>query len=77
MQKSFMIAVLLNMFVTPASAAEFYVAQNPKTKKCTVVETKPDGETSVMVGTTSYATKDEARAAKKAASECGVKGSAN
>jgi hypothetical protein len=70
MQKYVIIAALLSMLVTPALAAEFYVAQDPSTKKCTVVEEKPDGKTSIMIGTASYATKKEARDAKKAAAEC-------
>jgi pyrroline-5-carboxylate reductase len=54
----------------PSGAAEFYVAQNPTTKKCKVVKAMPDGQTKIMVGTSSYATKAEAKAAKKAAAEC-------
>jgi hypothetical protein len=70
MQKYVVVAALLSMLVTPALAAEFYVAQDPSTKKCKVVEEKPDGKSMVMIGTASYATKDEARDAKKAAAEC-------
>ena len=73
MQKYVVVAALLSMVATPALAAEFYVAQDPTTKKCKVVEEKPDGKTSVMIGTASYATKEEARAAKKASAECGWK----
>jgi hypothetical protein len=64
------IATLLVAVAGPAFAAEFYVAQNPTTKKCKVVEAMPDGQTKIMVGTSSYATKAEAKAAKKAAAEC-------
>jgi hypothetical protein len=70
MQKYVVIAALLGMFVTPALAAEFYVAQDPSTKKCKIVEEKPDGKSMVMIGTASYATKDEAKAARRAAAEC-------
>ena len=55
-----------------APATEFWVAQDPATKKCKVVEEKPDGTTKIMIGTTSYATKDEAKAAKKAAQKGGM-----
>jgi hypothetical protein len=69
MQK-YVIAAFLSMLATPAFAVEFYVAQNPETKKCKIVEEKPDGKTMVMIGTGSYATKDEAKAARRAAAEC-------
>jgi len=35
-----------------------------------VVEEKPDGTAMVMVGTDSYATEKEAKAAKKASTDC-------
>jgi hypothetical protein len=51
--------------------AEFYVTQDPVTKNCDIVETKPDGKAKIMVGASSYATKDEAKAARrKASDEC-------
>jgi len=62
-------AVLLTV-VTPALAAEYYVAKDSETGKCSVVEEKPDGTAMVMVGTDSYATEREAKAAKKADAQC-------
>jgi vancomycin permeability regulator SanA len=56
---------------TPVLAAEFWVSQDPATKHCKIVETMPDGKTAVMIGATSYPTKDEAKKAKKAAVEAG------
>lgn len=56
---------------TPVLAAEFWVSQDPQTKHCNIVETMPDGKTEVMIGATSYPTKDEAKAARKAAAEAG------
>ena len=70
MSKFVVVAAVLIAVATPALAAEYFVAQDPTTKKCKIVEEKPDGETLVMIGTTSYATKEEAKAAKKAAAEC-------
>jgi hypothetical protein len=64
------IAVILAAFVTPALAAEFYVAQDPATKKCKIVDEKPDGQTLIMIGTTSYSTVDDAKKARTAATEC-------
>jgi vancomycin permeability regulator SanA len=56
---------------TPVLAAEFWVSQDPQTKHCKIVETMPDGKTQVMIGATSYPTKDEAKAARKAAVKAG------
>ncbi|MGH6802318.1 MAG: hypothetical protein ACREC3_03005 [Methyloceanibacter sp.] len=70
MPKYAAIAAILTIFVTPALAAEFYVAQDPETKKCKIVTEKPDGQALIMIGTTSYPTKEEAKKAKKAAAEC-------
>lgn len=61
-------------FSTPALAAEYYVVveTNPKDPwdKCHIEEIKPDGQTMVMVGEGPYATKEEAKKARKAAPEC-------
>jgi vancomycin permeability regulator SanA len=56
---------------TPVLAAEFWVSQDPETKHCKIVETMPDGKTQVMIGATSYPTKDEAKAARKDAVRAG------
>ena len=56
---------------TPVLAAEFWVSQDPTTKHCKIVETMPDGKTQVMIGATSYPTKEDAKAARKAAVEAG------
>jgi hypothetical protein len=69
MQKVVLFGVLM-LAASPALAAEFFVAQDATSKKCNEVETKPDGTHQIMIGTQSYATKDEAKAAKKAAPEC-------
>ena len=66
-------AVLIGMS-SPALAVEYYVVMetNPKDPwdKCHVEETKPDGVTMIMLGEGPYATKDEARKARKRAAEC-------
>ena len=63
---------LLTFVVSPAFAEEFWVAQDAATKNCAIVNQKPDGHTEIMIGTTSYATKEEAKAArlKSSAEEC-------
>jgi hypothetical protein len=64
------IATAVVVLSSPALAAEYYLGQDPETKKCKIVETKPDGDSLVMVGTETYASKDEAKAARKASAEC-------
>jgi hypothetical protein len=77
MSKRIVVAAVLIAIATPALAEEFYVSQDPQTKRCKIVTEKPDGQTMVMIGTESYATKEDAKAAKKASSECVKKESAN
>ncbi len=55
----------------PAFAAtEFYVAQDAATKKCSVVDKKPDEKTAMMVGKASFDTKAKAEDAIKANKDC-------
>lgn len=70
MSKHIVVAAVLIAIATPALAAEFYVGQDPESKKCKVVTEKPDGKAMIMIGTESYPTKEDAKAAKKAAAEC-------
>jgi hypothetical protein len=70
MLKYVVVAVMLTAFATPALAEEWYVVQDPTTKKCSQTKKKPDGQSLVMVGTGTYTTNDEAKAARKAAPEC-------
>ena len=67
----FVTSLTIIMATTPAFAAEFWVSQDPATKHCKVVEAMPDGKTQVMIGATSYPTKDEAKAARKVAMKAG------
>jgi vancomycin permeability regulator SanA len=74
MSRVVFVTSLMVLFATssPVLAAEFWVSQDPTTKACTIVEQMPDGKTQVMVGATSYPTKDAAKAAKQAARAAGV-----
>jgi hypothetical protein len=67
--------ILAAAFVVSTSAVclaaqEFYVIKDPKAKGCEIDREKPDGVTKVMVGTSSYSSRADAKAAKKAAPEC-------
>ena len=70
MYRTVMIAAMVLSFSSVAFAAEYFIAQDPATKACKITETKPDGSASVMIGTSAYKTKEEAKAARKAATEC-------
>ena len=63
--------IFLVASVSPVLAAEFWVSQDPQTKFCKTVETMPDGKTQVMIGATSYPTREAAKAAKRAAQDAG------
>ena len=67
----FVVAAALLAITSPALAAEYYVAKDPLTQACSVTTEKPDGTKLVMVGTSAYATKAEAKATKKAAKKAG------
>jgi hypothetical protein len=70
--KAFVGALLVCAFVTPALAAdEFYVVQDVKTKKCTVVDKKPTTTTeTTVVGNSVYKTKTEAETGMKSVKVC-------
>ena len=71
--KKLLAATMLLAFVTPTLAAdEFYVVQDVKTKKCTIVDKKPTTTTEVtqVGGTTVYKTRTEAETGMKSVKVC-------
>jgi hypothetical protein len=60
MKKYLIAGLLVAGFVTPAFAAQYYVAQNSATHKCSIVSHKPDGKNLTMLGTTGFKTKADA-----------------
>lgn len=63
-------AAVLVAFITPAHA-DFYVVQDAKTKKCTVVDQKPTTTTTTVVGNgTVYKTREEAATGMKSVKVC-------
>jgi hypothetical protein len=67
------IALFIGALATSAYAqsTEFYVVQDVKTKKCTVVDKKPTTTTEVTVlGNTVYKTRTEAEAGMKTVKVC-------
>ena len=64
-------AVALSLLTLPALAAtDYWVATSASTKKCEVVDKKPDGKTMMEVGMVHYKTKAEAETAMKASAHC-------
>ena len=70
--KALLGAVMIAAFVTPALAAdEFYVVQDVKTKKCTIVSEKPKDTTTVtQIGPVAFRTRTEAEGSIKTTKVC-------
>jgi hypothetical protein len=70
MKKYVIAGLLIAGLATPALAAEYYVAQNMTSHKCSIMSHKPDGKTLTMLGTEGFKTKSEAQNALKGMTEC-------
>ncbi|HKB00399.1 MAG TPA: hypothetical protein VKD02_06520 [Methyloceanibacter sp.] len=70
MKRSLIAALLVAALATPALAAQYYVAQNNSTHKCSIVSHKPDGTKLILLGSGGFKTKSQARDALKGMSEC-------
>jgi hypothetical protein len=70
MQKYLIAGLLVAGMVSPAFAAEFYVAQSATTHKCSVTSKKPDGKSMMMISNETYKTKPDAMKAMKGMAEC-------
>ncbi|HEX3339688.1 MAG TPA: hypothetical protein VHT68_11010 [Pseudolabrys sp.] len=70
--KALMAGILVVAFAMPALAAdEFYVVQDVKTKKCTIVDKKPTTTTeTTVVGNGMYKTRVEAETGMKSVKVC-------
>jgi hypothetical protein len=70
--KALMAGILVVAFAMPALAAdEFYVVQDVKTKKCTIVDKKPTTTTeTTVVGSGMYKTRVEAETGMKSVKVC-------
>jgi hypothetical protein len=69
--KALIVAVLVGAFVTPALAAdEFYVVQDVKTKKCTIVDKRPTTTETTVVGNGVFKTRTEAETGMKSIKVC-------
>jgi hypothetical protein len=72
MRAKFLIACLIvTGLASPASARKYYIVQNTKTLRCSVLPKKPKGKTVVLVsGSTFYKTRNDARAALRISAPC-------
>jgi hypothetical protein len=71
--KAVVAATMIAAFVTPAFAAdEYYVVQDVKTKKCTIVDKKPTDTTTTVVSPsgTVYKSRSEAETGMKTVKVC-------
>jgi hypothetical protein len=67
--KKLLIAVGLLALATPALADEYYIVQNPTTKRCTIVEKRPDPGVGVVIGIP-FGVRVEAENRMKTVKEC-------
>jgi uncharacterized protein YegP (UPF0339 family) len=70
MKKYAIAAAIVFALATPALAAQFYVAKDPATKQCQVLNARPDGTTMKMVGSGAYKSEAEAEQAIESLAEC-------
>jgi hypothetical protein len=65
-------AALLAATVTPSLAAEYFIVQDTKSKRCQIVDVRPSGPDMVIVGPTGqiYVTRDEASRAMTTVEVC-------
>jgi hypothetical protein len=70
--KKLLAVTILAAFISPAFAAdEFYVVQDVKTKKCTIVSEKPKDTTVVtQIGPVAFKTRQEAEGSIKTTKVC-------
>jgi hypothetical protein len=72
MRKLLACVAIATLFSTASAlaATQYFVGQKASDKSCSVVTTKPDGKTMMMVGKSPYKTEGAATTAMKAAAAC-------
>jgi hypothetical protein len=76
MNKTILALAVSTALIVPASAqATFYIVQDTKTKRCSVVKERPTATTMVIVGDTGkvYTTETEAQTAMRTVKVCETK----
>ncbi|HLH97175.1 MAG TPA: hypothetical protein VKW08_18855 [Xanthobacteraceae bacterium] len=67
--KKLIVAAGLLTLIVPASAAEYYIVQNPKTKVCTITEERPASGGGLVIGSP-FGVRVEAENRMKTVKEC-------
>lgn len=70
MRKYLIAGLLVAGMISPAFAADYYVAQNANTHKCSVTSKKPDGKSLRLISNETFKSKPDAQKAMKGMSEC-------
>jgi hypothetical protein len=68
--KKLLLAATMLMVAAPALAAEFYVVQNPTTKRCTIVEQRPAAGAGIVIGDRFFGVRAEAESHMKTTKIC-------
>jgi hypothetical protein len=68
--KRFLLTGALIAAFAGTAMADFYVVENPTTRKCSIVSEKPTTTTETVVGNTVYKTREEAEAGMKTIKVC-------
>jgi hypothetical protein len=70
MRAIFVGAAVATLMVTPA-LADYYIVQNPSTKRCTIVEERPASPgVGVVIGGLSFGVRSEAESRMRTVEEC-------
>jgi hypothetical protein len=77
MTKHLILIGLLTLVASPVLAAEYYVIKIQPSGTCKIIDQKPNNPNDTIVGKSPYATRDEAKKAKKTAAECQTTGKSN
>jgi hypothetical protein len=69
--RAILVGGALAAFVVTPSVADFYIVQNPTTKRCTIVEERPASPgVGVVIGGLSFGVRSEAETRMRTVEEC-------
>jgi hypothetical protein len=68
--RAILVGAALATFVVTPSLADYYIVQNPTTKRCTIVEDRPAPGIGVVIGGLSFGVRSEAESRLRTVEEC-------
>jgi hypothetical protein len=68
--RAILVGAALATFVVTPSLADYYIVQNPTTKRCTIVEERPAPGIGVVIGGLSFGVRSEAESRLRTVEEC-------